>query len=726
MAFRINSQLLRSDPALWTAVGLFVAVVTPYFVPLLTPDQLFDWGWVYGDVPISVATVIALGWGLWRLPEGAERHLWQWVLVAFSLGLLAEIVNAYLPIVFTTTASDLAIDVVYLLYYLALLLAPVAALPGPKHRQGWSLHLLRHAALGLAAVGFLVYAQTIPYHANPDVLGWYPGLFLYALLDLAVAVVFFRARAQQSDARLRAVLATVAIVSLGYAIFDTFEAVLWLEPYQLVELSPWWDVAWWVPELTLVIGARLFLSNPREGTVSGTAWYPERRDRGTLVLGLCALPFAHALLSFTGTVDPELRDSRDALTAFYLALVGLFAWLYFRVLAAREAQARADAERLGEELLQARKLESLGTLAGGIAHDFNNLLQPIMGFTEMAKERVSTHPLEAQEDLDRVLEASERAAELVDQVLAVSRTHPRTSVPVQLEEVVTDALRLLRSGLHPSITIAWEPPRDLPSVLGDPARLHQVVMNLCTNAAQAIGASGGEITVSLEVEQLEPPADSHTDGSGWVVLTIHDTGVGISPTTAERAFDPFFTTKPVGEGTGLGLSVVHGIVLSHGGTVDLSGEPTGGATARVRLPTGVGPKEATTSPPTSIGRPLSVLLVDDDAAVATITKRMLESEGHRVEAFEDPLLALERFRESPHTFDVAVTDSWMPAMSGKALAEELRRRQPELGIVVSSGFHPSQPDPHGYVRLRKPFGRNELRVAVSRAVPGDDPGLDPP
>ena len=853
MSVREHWTVPSDDKAFWIASALILVACAPFIVPILTPTQVYDWSGVGGDLSVSLAVVVALSFGLRGLPRGAERTLWRWVVGAYCMSGLAAAVNTYFSDPFLTSTQELFVDVVHLVFYLVLLLAPIAALPAPNDGASWRLHLLRHVGLGVAGVGFLVYSQAIPFHANPDTIGWYPGLFLYASLDVAVATVFLRARKAQRSERLRAVLAWLAAVHLVLAVADLGEALLWIDPLRSVELSAWWDPLWWIPSALIVTGARAFLARPSAAVVVGDSWYIESLDRGSLVIGLCALPFAHALLSYLGVVDPELREARDALIVCYLVSVGLFAFVYFRALERQRSKAadelelseeryrslafarseglyrleprgridlsgtstdivqalkgtlsvaeavdkdapawggaesvgtllsdimpatgvdadlgfrrwveegyrtswstsyrgsdnaerhatlslvgitregelvrawlartdvtdaltaRAEAERLTDELRQARKLESLGTLAGGIAHDFNNLLLPIIGFAEMAQERLDTNPSEAHENLEYVVAASAQAAELVEQILAVSREQPRRSVAVKVDEVVQDAVRLVRSGLPPRIRVDVEIGLDVPHVVGDPARLHQVVMNLCTNAAQAIGDQPGTIAINLSTQTTE--GDSSNAPASQVTLTVQDSGPGVPDEVLDRVFDPFFTTKPVGEGTGLGLSVVHGIVLSHRGEIEMSSSVAGGAIVTVVLPAGQSVPEADGPTRARVNRSLAVLLVDDDDAVATVTKRMLEAEGHIVESFADPRAALARVHAEPDRFDVAVTDSWMPQMSGSELAEALQEAAPDVGIVLSSGYHVADAATE-YVKLRKPFVRATLNDAIARA-----------
>ena len=350
--------------------------------------------------------------------------------------------------------------------------------------------------------------------------------------------------------------------------------------------------------------------------------------------------------------------------------------------------AEAARQRLEAPLRQAQKMEALGTLAGGVAHDFNNILSLIIGNVELAREDlVPEHP--AQESLAQVERASARARELVQQILTFGRRQPDERRVIGLREVVEESTRLLRATLPAGIELVTRFAGDVPNVLADRSRIHQVVMNLCTNAWQAIPGSIGRITVSLSTVDV-------TDGHGlaglrpgrYVCLTVADTGSGIAPGVVERMFDPFFTTKPPGEGTGLGLSVVDGIVKSHDGAIAVETTPGQGATFRAYFP-GV---EAEVLPraieprPAPAGRGQRVLYLDDEAPLVHLTTRLLTRSGYQVEGFTRPAEAIAAFAADPHRFDVVVSDMNMPTATGLSVAADVLRLRPDVPVALISGF----------------------------------------
>jgi signal transduction histidine kinase len=347
-----------------------------------------------------------------------------------------------------------------------------------------------------------------------------------------------------------------------------------------------------------------------------------------------------------------------------------------------------EQKKLEAQLQQAQKMEAVGTLAGGIAHDFNNILSAIMGYAELALDSVERET-QLYENLQEVFHAGNRAKDLVKQILTFSRQTEQERKPTQVKLIVDEALKLLRSSLPTTIEIH----RDIQSnglVMADPTQIHQILMNLCTNADHAMREKGGTLEVNLENVELDTgfTADQPDMKPGaYLNLTVSDTGCGMPPQVRERIFDPFFTTKEVGEGTGMGLSVVHGIVGSYGGTITADSEPGQGSTFKVYLPI-IERREkpqATKedSIPTGSER---ILFVDDEPALANVGKLILESLGYNVETRTSSIEALELFKNQPDRFDLVITDMTMPNMTGEDLAQELMCTKPNIPIILCTGF----------------------------------------
>lgn len=350
-----------------------------------------------------------------------------------------------------------------------------------------------------------------------------------------------------------------------------------------------------------------------------------------------------------------------------------------------------EQHRLEEQLYQSQKMESIGQLAGGIAHDFNNILAVIVGHGELLRDQLQNQPA-ALEDLQMLLRGAQRATDLVQQILAFSRKTKHEMTPLHLQTVVKEALKFLRSTVPTSIEIAPRISSDLPLILGDLTQIHQVIMNLCANAAHAMkGSSMGRLEVRLE--SIHANAEFVLMHPGlregeYVRLSVSDTGHGMDEATIKRIFEPFFTTKSHGEGTGLGLSVVHGIVKAHNGDIFVYSHPGEGTIFHIYLPalsiSKTTEEAASTAIPSGNGE--HILFVDDEPAIVVAARRMIEALGYRITAFQDPLLALAHLRKHPADFDLIVSDLTMPGASGIVLSDEARRIRPDLPIILTTGF----------------------------------------
>jgi PAS domain S-box-containing protein len=346
--------------------------------------------------------------------------------------------------------------------------------------------------------------------------------------------------------------------------------------------------------------------------------------------------------------------------------------------------------QLEAQLQHAQRMEAIGTLAGGIAHDFNNILSAIIGYTEIALFHELSDGTRVHKSMEQVLAAGQRAKDLVKQILAFSRQAEEERRPVRLDPIVREALKLLRASLPSTIEIRQYIAPDMGYVMADPTQIHQVLMNLCTNAHHAMIDTGGVLEVRLESTTIDAfEAASHDLSPGlYLALVVSDTGHGMSPEVVERIFDPYFTTKEKDVGTGLGLAVVHGIVKSYRGAISVKSEPGDGTTFTVYLPrieTEKLPKEAAGERflPTGDER---ILLIDDEPTLVDIGRQMLHRLGYQVVTRTSSTEALELFRSAPDEFDLIITDQTMPHMPGDELAKELMKLRPSMPIILCTGF----------------------------------------
>jgi PAS domain S-box-containing protein len=389
-----------------------------------------------------------------------------------------------------------------------------------------------------------------------------------------------------------------------------------------------------------------------------------------------------------------------------------------------EKRAQSDKEHLEAQLRQSQKMEAIGTLAGGIAHDFNNILGAILGYGELAQQH-AVDGSAMRRYLDNVMHAAERAKRLVDRILGFSRSGFGERVPVNVQAVIEETLELLAASLPAQIRLEKTLKGGDAAVIGDATHLHQVAMNLCTNALHAMQREG-VLSVSLErVELSERRALSRGTLSpgAHLRLVVSDTGTGIPPAVLHRMFDPFFTTKGVGEGTGLGLSLVHGIVSELGGGINVVTGAGEGTKFEIWLPVA---DEAARSLDEVVrdlprGHGETVMIVDDERALVALAKEMLTRLGYEPVGFDSSTAALQAFRAEPRRFALVLTDEAMPDLVGTELAQEIRQIQPEFPIILMSGHGGAQLAQRAAAAgarevLRKPLQARDFAESLARVL----------
>lgn len=413
----------------------------------------------------------------------------------------------------------------------------------------------------------------------------------------------------------------------------------------------------------------------------------------------------------------------------------------------------AEAERaeLQAQFFQAQKNDALGTLAGGIAHDFNNLLAIILGNAKLLEADL---PVEApgREELDAISGAGNRAKDLVKQILSFARRDSARFERIDLREVTNEALSLLRATLPKSITIEASL-GDAAPILGDPTQMHQIIMNLCINARDAIAETSGKLVVALAETHTAADWPKDTDGQAdgpeserrvvfrqdndhskmWmgappsgthIRLSVSDTGPGIEPDTFEKIFDPFFTTKDVGKGTGLGLAAVQGIIQSHGGAIHVSTKPGEGTCFEILISRQDGEIEVLVEEPVTIGQGTGkILVIDDEDQIVSVLKKSLERQGYEVTGMTDATLALQAVEQEPDRWDTVITDFNMPRINGIQIAQSLHAIRPKLPVILCSGSIESAPDQDLNGKfysaiIEKPVRNADLFRAVQRCMAG--------
>jgi signal transduction histidine kinase/CheY-like chemotaxis protein len=382
-------------------------------------------------------------------------------------------------------------------------------------------------------------------------------------------------------------------------------------------------------------------------------------------------------------------------------------------------------KKMEEQLRQSHKMEAVGTIAGGIAHDFNNILGIIIGNTELALADAFEINSICQY-LEEIKTASLRAKDVVRQLLSFSRKAEPKRKPLEIYPMIQESIRLLRASVPSSIDIRSNAPIDSGIISADPTQIHQVIINLCTNAAHAMEDGG-----ILEINQKEVEIGENTligkhdlDAGKYIQLTIKDTGSGIDPEIKDKIFDPYFTTKGVGKGTGMGLAVVHGIVKDHGGAISVSGEVNEGTTVDVLFPAiDEKPLPETDSSKSIPSGNEYILLIDDEESIARMGQQILEKFGYKVMAMTDPIKALEHFRVNSDQFDLVITDMTMPQMTGEKLIEEIIKIKANTPIILCSGFAGKMSEEnslHGNIRkyIEKPLNISEFVTSVREVLSG--------
>ncbi len=351
----------------------------------------------------------------------------------------------------------------------------------------------------------------------------------------------------------------------------------------------------------------------------------------------------------------------------------------------------AEREQMEFELRQAHKMEAIGTLAGGIAHDFNNILTAILGYSDLARDTIP-HGNPAKEHVLEVLKAGNRAKNLVKQILAFSRKDAQKRSPLQIHLLVQETLKLLRASIPSTIKFQQNIDTHCGNILGNPTQIHQVLVNILTNASHAMEEKGGILGIELipavlTAEDLEN--EPNLQPGPYIKFSVRDTGGGIAKEHLDRIFDPYFTTKEIGKGTGMGLAVVLGIVKGHDGMITVKSRPGEGSVFSVYFPKIA---EKTRSEPEDSG-PLpagteKILVVDDEASIAAMVRRKVESLGYQVTATTSSMEALELFRSQPDSFDLVITDQTMPELTGEQLAIEMMNIRPDIPVIMCTGYSP--------------------------------------
>jgi signal transduction histidine kinase/CheY-like chemotaxis protein len=708
-------------------VGVWVLSLLPSLVDVLPPELTVLFAERFADVGPYLA-IFAAAALVSRSADSRERSFWMLWGLALSCWIGAQIVYAAVPADAWSTRWDLTVDGLYLGGYLLLAVA-LQRRPDRTPPAGYTSKLRQTEMLGtlVFAVGLLGYFIVIPRFFAPEVYASrVPSLVLWTVLDAFLII------------RLLAILATqprpswiwpyrLLLVACGaWFLGDGLEALMYQGALPFVDGGTPIDVVWHVPSLLILLAvlSRGWREPPTSGDhgVAGVMLDKFQPGSHGFIAFALALPVLHLTLGVLGITEPGLQRPRVALAlGMVLLFGGLLAW-YQALLRTMASAMEADRALVSDQLQMAQRMEAVGRLADGVAHDFANVLSVIRGRAEMLLMSQDLTP-QSREDVDELVEAARRGQALVTHLITISRRKSGDPHTLDLSVVAADVQELLEHVLPESLALELEDASERPLVMADRAQLEQVILNLILNARDAVDGRG-TVRVRTDVVEVDDQfAAAHGGEAGglYSLLAVSDTGPGVPPEMRELVFEPFFSTKQAHMGSGLGLSVVYGIVRQGSGMVRVTRSEEGGARFEVYLPLARGTSGR--EEPQAGVRPLpgreTVLLVEDNGAVRRTTARILREAGYRVleaGSAADALAVLERRREK---VDAMVADLGLPDLSGYELQIRALAAKPELAVVLMSG-HPEGvapfPAPQLSQVLRKPLAPDLLTLSVRRAL----------
>ncbi|MDH3404217.1 MAG: ATP-binding protein [Acidobacteriota bacterium] len=645
-------------------------------------------------------TLFALLWGRSRLAD-SERRFWDLLALAWTCWLVVEFLY-FLEIPVPLVSTSFVAEGLYLLYYMVFALAvDVAPHRSLRRTTPTSLGRRLESTAGLAAVfGLLIYFALV---VSPDPIGLSlsfvsrerglaPLLLVRLSLDLLILGRLVQA-ASGARGRWVKLYGLLAVGMVGYALRDTLSL---LDHEAVISSADWgfgYEAFLYFPGFVILVAARA--RDPRlDGRDEPPASLTGDGDElpRPIPIGLYAMlvPSLHFLFYPLGFLDPASRNAREIFSLVYVLVQGAIAWRYHVVVARDNMAARAALKRAEERLVHSQRLESVGRLAGGIAHDFNNYLTVIRGYSEVLRERLRSP--EEIADIERIEDAARKATNLTRQLLAVGRRQVLRARPLDLNAVVGDTSEMLRSLLGEDIALEVDLDPKAGFASADLGQTEQVLVNLAVNARDAM-SKGGVLSIHTGRSVLDPEeaAQLQLEPGSYASIAVSDTGAGMSDEVRVRVFEPFFTTKEMGQGTGLGLSTVHGIVTQSGGAITVESAPGKGTRVLVLLPSAVPPAAGEPAPEPAAAREpeppaARILVVEDEEAVRRLTVLALSRAGFRVSAASGGAEALSSYLDDCDSIELLITDVLMPDMDGVELAARFQSRRPGMRVLFVSGY----------------------------------------
>jgi len=715
---------LRRDTLLRVAAGSLLVLPLLWALPALTADA----AWIEDILvpPLLHALVLAaLLSRRGRALQPDERTFWNLLAAGYAFWLIVSLFYLLLPGVQEDVWAWLASDLAYLLFYLFLALATEVE---PQLATASSLRR-RFRSIGtfLFLFGLLTYFVLIPSHLDREAYGtWVPSMLLFVVLDLYLLARWAAATRAATSAHWRRVFGLLATVAVIWTASDALEALSLAGVVGTHAGDPLWLV-WYAPFYGMIVAGRMQGLGATRQQAPRRHVHARTSDTPLLVFALI-LPALHYLLYGLGWLEETSRGARELFVFGGIVVLGGLALTYQVLLERRNRALSHELMQVNSELQRANRLESIGRLAGGVAHDFNNLLTVIRGCAEVLMLGDGVQP-GATKHLRTIVDATSQGSTLTRQLLALGSKQLLQPAKVDLNQVVFDAERLLRSVFGERVRYRTRIAPDAGPVFVDPTQIGQVLLNLAVNARDAM-PHGGTFTVTTHNERVgaEQTAERPQLREGsYVVLSVEDTGEGMDEATLERIFDPFFSTKPGGHGSGLGLATVYGIVRQSGGDAQVDSAPGRGTRFRIFLPRA----DAAVAKPLPRAKPAAgsdgatVLLVDDETGIRDLLQDLLRDEGYDVITAPNGRAALDLAAVHDGSIDLLLTDVVMPVMDGAELAERLARVRPQTPVLFMSGYVES-PDPRleeahaAGALIHKPFSTSFILERVRAVLEGPE------
>ena len=733
-------RALLADPIVRLGAIVLGALCLPFLFPGISSQALEAYSERYTDQIQFPLLMLAFGFGLSRVAHQEQRRFSLYVITALAAWWVVRLSYVLVPFAPGTVVGDLSVDLLYVAFYVFMILAIESR---PHLESGWSSIDPTRKYRIASSLGFLsamlAYFIFIPSALNSEFYyTWLPSLYMYATLDVYLAVRFFHAGAATESTRYRGAYLLLGLATTGWAVADVFECLSWAEVL-VVPAGTALDLLWWIPiPLVLLAGRMLYVEPVHRDHVRSTE--PRQSGKpGTLravapqIAVAFLFPSMHLVFYAAGLLDAESRFAREVLILASLCVFGSLVLAQQYVLERGNRSLQVKLQKMNEQLEQSQKMEAVGRLAGGVAHDFNNLLTAIMGHTRLLLDRLPSDG-EDHREVEGIDTVSRRAAKLTKQLLAFSRRQVLRPEIVDLNSVVNEIREMIQPMIGEDIELSCALDPDLGSIRADRGQLEQVILNLCVNARDAM-PDGGCLTIQTHMQQL--PFKVSADAVGLptgtqVALVVRDTGQGMDEATRERVFEPFFTTKELGKGTGLGLSTVYGIVRQSEGHIRIESKPGRGTTIWVYFPSRGEAVPAIASEPEQAGTERipelptgerTVLLVEDEEIVRDLAREILGMNGYRVVTASHGHEALRAYDAHAGRIDLLLTDVVMPVMGGRELARRLTDRQEGLKVLFVSGYSGEVAFHEGLLETRasflaKPFTPDELIKKVRAVLAG--------